>query len=359
MAQSPQPTAADRFAPKLPPAVAALAANADRLQREQPGQPAPAVVTDPEPEPTEPKTHPTPPPPVVQQPTPAPTPPPPVPPAPTGLTEGEMTNRIKAAEGRAARAEETNRTLSQRIDGLQVMLATLQSAPAAQPTASPAAGATPGFQPLTEAEEEEYGKDLMGVVARKAQMLYDPIVNELKAEIAQLKGAMGAVGGSMMKRTQDEMYRTMTQEVPNWRVINRDPEYLAWLAGVDPYSGKPRDQMLQEAFSGQDGERVVSFFKGYLSEVAATDPSKYPASPSSGPTTRAEPRPTLESLAAPGKARPAAASTAPAEKPLIRRADITAFYTAVAAGKWKGREAEVAQHEAELFQATNEGRVIG
>jgi hypothetical protein len=61
-------------------------------------------------------------------------------------------------------------------------------------------------------------------------------------------------------------------------------------------------------------------------------------------------------LAAPGRAKSAAAA-APAEKPFFTSAQITRFYADVNSGKYRGREADKAKLEAQIFDAQREGRI--
>jgi hypothetical protein len=100
---------------------------------------------------------------------------------------------------------------------------------------------------------------------------------------------------------------------------------------------------------------VLNFFKGFVSELAAEDPDQN--IPTVVPPAPAPARPSLETLAAPGRARTSAQPNAPTEKQIITTADIDAFYDAVRRGMYRGREAEQAQLEQELFLAQREGRV--
>ena len=61
-------------------------------------------------------------------------------------------------------------------------------------------------------------------------------------------------------------------------------------------------------------------------------------------------------LAAPGRAH--SAGGAPAEKPVYTAAEITRFYTDVAAGRWRGRDAQRTAIDADIIQAQREGRII-
>lgn len=65
----------------------------------------------------------------------------------------------------------------------------------------------------------------------------------------------------------------------------------------------------------------------------------------------------LAKFAAPGRAKTAAGTSAPAEKPIITRAQIAAFYADIANGKYRGKDAEKAKLEATIFEAQREGRI--
>jgi hypothetical protein len=115
---------------------------------------------------------------------------------------------------------------------------------------------------------------------------------------------------------------------------------------------------LNAAFQRNDAQRVAAFFKGFISDEAATNPAGLqPANSvtSVGNTTQ-PPKVSLEQFAAPGRAKTAAAS-APAEKPVISRADISKFYADVQAGRYRGREQEKERFEALIFEASRDGRI--
>ena len=100
----------------------------------------------------------------------------------------------------------------------------------------------------------------------------------------------------------------------------------------------------------------------FLSEEAAVDPATLTpgnlGDGSGNPTRPVTPKVSLERLAAPGRAKTAAApSAAPAEKPIFTRAQIADFYAQSTAGKFRGNLAEKARIEAEIFAAQREGRV--
>jgi hypothetical protein len=76
-------------------------------------------------------------------------------------------------------------------------------------------------------------------------------------------------------------------EVPNWREINNDPRFHAWLLLPEPYSGAIRDRLLKDAAATGDVQRLIRFFRGFLREQGAA--GQAPASPASQRTSRAPP----------------------------------------------------------------------
>jgi hypothetical protein len=122
----------------------------------------------------------------------------------------------------------------------------------------------------------------------------------------------------------------------------------------DAYSGAIRQRLMQEAWDSGDARRVNAFFQGFLAEEAALNPSgdvrqqtHVPAAPNGAPATT--PQLNLTALAAPGGAR--SASPSPADKPVYSTEDITRFYTEVAAGKWRHRDADRAAIDMDIHRA--------
>ena len=113
--------------------------------------------------------------------------------------------------------------------------------------------------------------------------------------------------------------------MPNYREIDRDPRWHRWLLGIDVLSGRVRQQLLNEAISAAAAPRVISFFRGFLNEEAATGHIEPAPIPSSQRLLR-EAAINLASLGGPWRARPATGGDAslPPDKPIYTRAQITA-----------------------------------
>lgn len=272
-------------------------------------------------------------------------------PTQTQPAEGEESweHKYKSVHGRYVRAQETIRQQADTIQNLQNIIATMQ-------VASPAAGETPEFTAeklITPEEANDYGEDFLKVVGKKAREELAPIINSYQAEIDRLKKQLEGVSGVFKQDAQKKLLGSLDEKLPNWRQMNTDQQFLDWLSLPDPYSGAIRHDMLKAAYAQGDAHRVLAFFNGFLAEEAAVAPAK--AEPEVGTVT--VPKVPLQNLAAPGRAKTAAASTAPAEKPFFTRAQIAAFYADVAAGKFRGRDADKNKAEAEIFSAQREGRI--
>lgn len=279
-------------------------------------------------------------------------------------------NRFKALKGRydadARRWNETQEQFEKRIKDAEERVQ--------QATRQPLPGET--FDPknpprlVTEAEVQEYGADLIDVVRRVAAETVMPMIAPIATKVGQVEGQAQATAKETERQFLNRMHGFMDQNVPGWNDINRDEKFIAWSKEPDVYSGLNRQELLQRAWYAGDAKRVAAFFQGFLAEEAATDPAAAEArqralagvggghaapQPASPGQSQAAPRVTLEQLAAPGRAR--AAVTPPAGKVEWTAEGIASFYQDVAAGKFRGREAERVATEADLMAAQREGRI--
>jgi len=330
---------------KIPASVILAAAKAKEIHE--------ANYTQPEPEPAPPveaaaPAEPAPPAPPVEV---APAPPPPAPaPAPPQVDEQSWEHRYNSMKGRFERAETINRTLSERMEGMEATIAAMS-------IATPAAAAPP-IKPtslVTPEEVTDYGDAFLDVVGRKAKEAFSPEVEALKQQVEELNKRLGNVGAHVQQDARSRMHAYLDQKLPNWKLVNDNEKFLDWLALPDTYSNAIRHQLLKSAYAANDAPRVANFFNGFLAEEAAVSPRE-PAPDLVPEVHTSVPKVPLESLAAPGRAKSAAAQ-APAEKPFFTRAQITKFYADIARGMYRGRDEDKNRLEAQIHQAGREGRI--
>lgn len=204
---------------------------------------------------------------------------------------------------------------------------------------------------ITEKDMENFGPDVIDLVTRAARAAVAPDLQNLHQGVQQ-------VGERIQQVRSSNVYDVLDLKVPDWRAINLDPRFKSWCSLRDVYSGQLRSTLLNDALKAADAPRAVAFFQGFLAEEQATgalpDPLGQPA-----PLVPARtPALTLDSLTAPGRAKPAGGETPqPVDKPIFTRAQIRAFYDAVRQGQFNGREADKNATEQAIFVAQREGRV--
>jgi hypothetical protein len=213
----------------------------------------------------------------------------------------------------------------------------------------PQAAQMPNY--LTAADEQNYGNELLDLTQRAALQVVQPKLMELEAQNAELR-----------RRQAQDQRRVLDQQVeiavPDFREIDRNPRWHRWLLGVDVLSGRVRQTLLNEAISAGAAPRVISFFKGFKQEEAAT--GHIETGPSSQPAyAPRDPAVNLASLASPGRARSATGgeTSLPPEKPYYTRAQIAQLYRQHQKGAYVGREADWHRLELDIIAAGNEGRI--
>ena len=265
-------------------------------------------------------------------------------PAPTPQPDTSWEHKYNSMKGRYERSETTIKHLTDRIAGMEATIASM--AVAAPATVEPSAPKSL----VTTKDVEDFGEDFLDVIGRKAKETVSPEVAELKAQVASLTQRLENVGAYVGQDARSRMHDQLNTRCPNWKEINESEKFLNWLALPDAYSGAIRHQLLKAAYTANDAPRVLAFFNGFLAEEAASTPTT--------PVPDTSTKIPLEELAAPGRARTAAAAAiAPAEKPTFTRAQITSFYRDVANGKYAGRDDDKNRLEQQINDAAREGRI--
>lgn len=221
---------------------------------------------------------------------------------------------------------------------------------------APSADQQPQSQPvhnklITDADRETYGDEFLETVARTARGAVEPELESLRTQNQELK-----------KRVVSDDQRVLRTElarlVPNWSAIQKSAQWNSWLHLPNVYTGQVRGEMLRAAYAAADAPKVIALFQDFVKEVQATGgqvPSTQRQEQPSAPRT---PALDLETLAAPGRARPAGGDTqAPADKPSYTRQQIAANYADRRRGLYNGRETAWAQLDADMIAAGREGRI--
>lgn len=262
-------------------------------------------------------------------------------------------NNYRSMKGRNDRNERLLHEQTQELANLRAQLEQLQR----QPVQEQKRTNENTFKKITDEERSTFGEDFIDVAQRAAAEKFEPVIESLKSQIEALGGKVETVARTTHDNQTVSMNQFLDQKLPNWKQINRDKNFLAWVGLRDPYSGAIRMDMMRAAHAEGNAQRVLAFFQGFLSDEAATDPQNtkldVPAAPGPGKVK-------LEDLAAPGRAKASASdgpSSDPDDKETITRAQVQQFYRLKNSGHYRGNEAEADKLEARIFKAQAEGRI--
>lgn len=286
----------------------------------------------------------------------------PPPPALPAEDDQSWEQRYRSLQGRFESSQRSNQQMADRLSQLENTISAMQVRGAEPPPSEPPPPA-PRQALVTDQERNDYGEELLGVMGKRAREEIAPEFEELSRRLKRLESGQEAVGEVIGRTQKQTVFQALTEQVPDWKEINTHPAFKDWLSHPDPFSGRRREDMLLEAFNRHEAPRVVTFFKGFLSE-ATGQPTNPSSSGSSAPPLangqngqgNGSGKPSLEDFAAPGRAR-SAPQELPPEKPIYTTAWIAEFMAAKRTGKYKGREADAEAIERDIYQAQHEGRI--
>lgn len=293
-------------------------------------------------------------PPAPDQPPAPPAPPtPPAPPAPQPVQD-EWKHKYDVLQGKyeaeMARMNMALQNSNERISSLEQLLASVRAAPPAAPP-QPAPAAAPSSRLVTEDDRSEYGQGMVDFVGRVAKDAFAPERAAMQATIDDLRRQVGQNTATVVQTAQERMFTALDTAVPDWRVVNSSPTFLAWLKELDVFSGRQRHELLLEAYEKNDAVRVQRFFQAFKQEDSATDPTA--AAAPVPPRTPAIDPATLVAPGAPRGGGPGA--DAPGAKKIWSQPEIADFYDRKRRGKVPADEA--ARLERDILLASSEGRV--
>jgi hypothetical protein len=244
--------------------------------------------------------------------------------------------------------------LSGRLQSLEELVASLSVSKGSAGSGSVAADEF-GSTLVTEEDVQEYGASI-DVMRRVSREELSPVMQQLvaleRAVMSMQSEVVPTVKTMVADQTNSKTARfvnTLTQEVPDWRTINDDPDFHTWLYQTDLATGETRQSLLADAQSKLDAKRAVYFFKTWIGE------SGYSGSTAEDPhDVNAE----LARQTAPAKRGGGGGRPTQAKQKTYTRVEVAAFYDDVRKGLYRGREEEKARLESDIFAAQQEGRIV-
>lgn len=203
--------------------------------------------------------------------------------------------------------------------------------------------ATPAQPLVTPKDEEVFGSDLIDLIGRRATEIANAQTAALQAQVAALESRLGQTSQRQEVSDDDRFYATLGQLVPDYRDVNTDPRWLAWLGEVDQLTGLTRQKYLDNAAASRDAARTATIFKTFKASLPQVPVAETPAQE-------------LQRQVAPSRS---SASAAPAADTAATRVwtskELDTFYKQVRLREIGPKDAE--RIEAEINRAMAEGRV--
>ncbi|WXL27754.1 hypothetical protein WG219_10005 [Ectopseudomonas mendocina] len=221
----------------------------------------------------------------------------------------------------------------------------LQEAKQELPAASAPQRAQDAIADLSKEELEQFGPELIAVIQRIASKAAGPASTVGAAEVETLRQEVGQLRDERQQDATARFWTDLEQAVPNFRQINDDQQFHAWLGEIDPFSGVPRQQLLINAQKELSAYRVAALFNAYTQATFAA--AKPPGT---------QPPPIPPEQVQPAASRVGAETLQPAtQQRMWSSADISQFYKDKAAGKYL--PADAAALETDIFAAQSQGRI--
>lgn len=158
--------------------------------------------------------------------------------------------------------------LHQQVKELQAALQQMQHQVQQAPPPPPEKPAEPERY-VSDEDVANYGEDFVDIQRR----ITLDATRDLRKQVEDLKAQLAQQGSQV----QSVSFETrLLQEIPDFREVNNDPSWIAWLNEVDPLLRGPRRAIAQQAFVAGDVEAVKSYVdlwrKGQTTKPAAQPP---------------------------------------------------------------------------------------
>lgn len=232
-------------------------------------------------------------------------------------------------------------------------IAALEAAKPAPAAPAPAPTPAPAAAPISQADLDTYGPELLDVIRRQATEMATQIVARevavLKPQLDKTNEQVTSVASHVYRSNEERFYGELAKAVPDWQAINEDARWLDWLAEVDALSGVSRQVYLDNAAQNLDHARAARLFDAFKDAVGLNKaPTPAPAAAAPAPALSPTPR-TVGNSSAPTHREPQTGVT---------RSEISAHYSRAARDRAYREGDEYKKFEQRLQQAAASNKII-
>lgn len=240
------------------------------------------------------------------------------------VLQGKYDKEVPRLNKELKRLRKENADLLRRIELLELMIA--QQASASTPQSSGSGGRDEDADPEIEKLRQEF-PEVYAAVEKLLNKKLSTAVNKIEEVKTQVE--------------KGNFFSRLDAEVPDWRELNSDPDFLDWLKEIDENTGFKRHDLLLLAYQKGDVPTVAKFFKAFKEKEAMSKSSPAPAVKGTAPVSRQSSAPTRASEV---------------NKKMWKESEIREFYKMAAVGRISPSEYE--KVDAEIRRAALENRIL-
>lgn len=193
--------------------------------------------------------------------------------------------------------------------------------------------------------EDQYGSEFTDAIdkriSRAVKQQVQEIVSGFQQDLSSVKQTQAASEQSMFEEVIDKLS-------PNWRALNVNPDFVNWVQNsTESFSGVSFQDILIDSYNRRDASKIAKIFNTY--EQLKTKTSTRQTG------TKAE----ASQLVAPPKRGSASHATIENNSgQVFTQTQVQDFYSKLAQGAYKGKEAWVRSMKEEILKANSEGRIV-
>lgn len=119
---------------------------------------------------------------------------------------------------------------------------------------------------------EEYGEEFAKAVAESAAKQTKAAMKQFEQKFGhQIEETQKRVSSVTTHNTMATLRAMLDKANVNFELVNNDPDFHAYLAQVEPYSGEQRQILMQNAFNAGDVARTARFFTDFVKQQNRPD----------------------------------------------------------------------------------------
>lgn len=165
--------------------------------------------------------------------------------------------------------------LQAQIRSLEMVTANMQTAIENQLKASAdksPARVESGIKPLNPENYEEYGTEIVtlaqsfNAILEQNEKLASALNNKGGGDFSDLAKRTERLETTFQQTNEEKYFDSLTNQVSDWRTINKSVQFDQWLNQIDPISMAARRDILQYAANTLNAQQVVNIFKQFKND---------------------------------------------------------------------------------------------